>query len=210
MVEKISLIEPTSPKNSKILFIDASPLIPNNSEGEIDFDKPLNSKYIISDKINKNENGEEDDTNDNTKRFEMNIDNKEFEELFKELDQNGMILFIWNINNISEILNKNFILSENIKKNLEYLVKNECNEVKNLQSKLNNDFIDKKRYREIKHDKYYDNIIFKKIKTVFINEIIIFINTVIEICLNKEKDNDSMNKNIIKDLDYESIKATLN
>ena len=71
MVEKISLIEPTSPKNSKILFIDASPLIPNNSEGEIDFDKPLNSKYIISDKINKNENGEEDDTNDNTKRFEM-------------------------------------------------------------------------------------------------------------------------------------------
>ena len=130
--------------------------------------------------------------------------------MFKELDQNGMILFIWNINNISEILNKNFILSENIKKNLEYLVKNECNEVKNLQSKLNNDFIDKKRYREIKHDKYYDNIIFKKIKTVFINEIIIFINTVIEICLNKEKDNDSMNKNIIKDLDYESIKATLN
>ena len=210
MVEKISLIEPTSPKNSKILFIDASPLIPNNSEGEIDFDKPLNSKYIISDKINKNENGEEDDTNDNTKRFEMNIDNKEFEELFKELDQNGMILFIWNINNISEILNKNFILSENIKKNLEYLVKNECNEVKDLQNKLNNDFIDKKRYREIKHDKYYDNIIFKKIKTVFINEIIIFINTVIEICLNKEKDNDSMNKNIIKDLDYESIKATLN
>ena len=209
MVEKISLIEPTSPKNSKILFIDASPLIPNNSEGEIDFDKPLNSKYIISDKINKNENGEEDDTNDNTKRFEMNIDNKEFEELFKELDQNGMILFIWNINNISEILNKNFILSENIKKNLEYLVKNECNEVKDLQNKLNNDFIDKKRYREIKHDKYYDNIIFKKIKTVFINEIIIFINTVIEICLNKEKDNDSMNKNIIKDLDYESIKATL-
>lgn len=198
MVEKISLIEPTSPKNSKILFIDASPLIPNNSEGEIDFDKPLNSKYIISDKINKNENGEEDDTNDNTKRFEMNIDNKEFEELFKELDQNGMILFIWNINNISEILNKNFILSENIKKNLEYLVKNECNEVKDLQNKLNNDFIDKKRYREIKHDKYYDNIIFKKIKTVFINEIIIFINTVIEICLNKEKDNDSMNKNIIK------------
>ena len=198
MVEKISLIEPTSPKNSKILFIDASPLIPNNSEGEIDFDKPLNSKYIISDKINKNENGEEDDTNDNTKRFEMNIDNKEFEELFKELDQNGMILFIWNINNISEILNKNFILSENVKKNLEYLVKNECNEVKDLQNKLNNDFIDKKRYREIKHDKYYDNIIFKKIKTVFINEIIIFINTVIEICLNKEKDNDSMNKNIIK------------
>lgn len=129
--------------------------------------------------------------------------------MFKELDQNGMILFIWNINNISEILNKNFILSENVKKNLEYLVKNECNEVKNLQSKLNNDFIDKKRYREIKHDKYYDNIIFKKIKTVFINEIIIFINTVIEICLNKEKDNDSMNKNIIKDLDYESIKATL-
>ena len=210
MVEKISLIEPTSPKDSKILFIDASPLIPNNSEGEIDFDKPLNSKYIKSDKINKNENGEEDDTNDNTKRFEMNIDNKEFEELFKELDQNGMILFIWNINNISEILNKNFILSENIKKNLEYLVKNECNEVKNLQSKINNDFIDKKRYRELKHDKYYDNIIFKKIKTVFINEIIIFINTVIEICLNKEKDNDSMNKNIIKDLDYESIKATLN
>ena len=198
MVEKISLIEPTSPKNSKILFIDASPLIPNNSEGEIDFDKPLNSKYIISDKINKNENGEEDDTNDNTKRFEMNIDNKEFEELFKELDENGIILFIWNINNISEILNKNFILSENIKKNLEYLVKNECNEVKDLQNKLNNDFIDKKRYREIKHDKYYDNIIFKKIKTVFINEIIIFINTVIEICLNKEKDNDSMNKNIIK------------
>lgn len=210
MVEKISLIEPSTPKNSKISFIDASPLIPNNSEGEIDFDKPLNSKYIISDKINKNENGEEDDTNDNTKRFEMNIDNKEFEELFKELDQNGMILFIWNINNISETSNKNFILSENIKKNLEYLVKNECNEVKNLQSKLNNDFIDKKRYREIKHDKYYDNIIFKKIKTVFINEIIIFINTVIEICLNKEKDNDSMNKNIIKDLDYESIKATLN
>ena len=79
-----------------------------------------------------------------------------------------------------------------------------------MQSKLNNDFIDKKRYREIKHDKYYDNKIFKKIKTVFINEIIIFINTVIEICLNKEKDNDSMNKNIIKDLDYESIKATLN
>ena len=209
MVEKISLIEPSTPKNSKISFIDASPLIPNNSEGEIDFDKPLNSKYIISDKINKNENGEEDDTNDNTKRFEMNIDNKEFEELFKELDQNGMILFIWNINNISEILNKNFILSENIKKNLEYLVKNECNEVKDLQNKLNNDFIDKKRYREIKHDKYYDNIIFKKIKTVFINEIIIFINTIIEICLNKEKDNDSMNKNIIKDLDYESIKATL-
>ncbi len=210
MVEKISLIEPSTPKNSKISFIDASPLIPNNSEGEIDFDKPLNSKYIISDKINKNENGEEDDTNDNTKRFEMNIDNKEFEELFKELDQNGMILFIWNINNISEILNKNFILSENVKKNLEYLVKNECNEVKDLQNKLNNDFIDKKRYREVKHDKYYDNIIFKKIKTVFINEIIIFINTVIEICLNKEKDNDSMNKNIIKDLDYESIKATLN
>ena len=118
--------------------------------------------------------------------------------MFKELDQNGMILFIWNINNISEILNKNFILSENIKKNLEYLVKNECNEVKDLQNKLNNDFIDKQRYREIKHDKYYDNIIFKKIKTVFINEIIIFINTVIEICLNKEKDNDSMNKNIIK------------
>lgn len=210
MVEKISLIEPSTPKNSKISFIDASPLIPNNSEGEIDFDKPLNSKYIISDKINKNENGEEDDTNDNTKRFEMNIDNKEFEELFKELDENGIILFIWNINNISEILNKNFILSENVKKNLEYLVKNECNEVKDLQNKLNNDFIDKKRYREIKHDKYYDNIIFKKIKTVFINEIIIFINTVIEICLNKEKDNDSMNKNIIKDLDYESIKATLN
>lgn len=210
MVEKISLIEPTSPKNSKILFIDASPLIPNNSEGEIDFDKPLNSKYIISDKINKNENGEEDDTNDNTKRFEMNIDNKEFEELFKELDQNGMILFVWNINNISEILNKNFILSENVKKNLEYLVKNECNEVKDLQNKLNNDFIDKKRYREIKHDKYYDNIIFKKIKTVFINEIIIFINTVIEVCLNEEKGDDSMNKNIIKDLDYESIKATLN
>ena len=127
MVEKISLIEPTSPKNSKILFIDASPLIPNNSEGEIDFDKPLNSKYIKSDKINKNENGEEDDTNDNTKRFEMNIDNKEFEKLFKELDENGMILFIWDINNISEILNKNFILSENVKKNLEYLVKNECN-----------------------------------------------------------------------------------
>lgn len=210
MVEKISLIEPSTPKNSKISFIDASPLIPNNSEGEIDFDKPLNSKYIISDKINKNENGEEDDTNDNTKRFEMNIDNKEFEELFKELDENGIILFIWNINNISEILNKNFILSENVKKNLEYLVKNECNEVKDLQNKLNNDFIDKKRYREIKHDKYYDNIIFKKIKTVFINEIIIFINTVIEICLIKEKDNDSMNKNIIKDLDYESIKATLN
>ena len=209
MVEKISLIEPSTPKNSKISFIDASPLIPNNSEGEIDFDKPLNSKYIKSDKINKNENGEEDDTNDNTKRFEMNIDNKEFEELFKELDENGIILFIWNINNISEILNKNFILSENVKKNLEYLVKNECNEVKDLQNKLNNDFIDKKRYREIKHDKYYDNIIFKKIKTVFINEIIIFINTVIEICLNKEKDNDSMNKNIIKDLDYESIKATL-
>ena len=79
-----------------------------------------------------------------------------------------------------------------------------------MQSKLNNDFIDKKRYREIKHDKYYDNIIFKKIKNIFINKIIIFINTVIEICLNKEKDNDSMNKNIIKDLDYESIKDNKN